>query len=106
LNLRKKDTYTDPEKAILRSHRVEQEMSKRPTWKCDFKGCDEVAEWYRVQEGEIAKLCTHHNAEAGRRHWGKPIEYSDLTGEDIDYLKDKDRVTEHKCPMILCVFGY
>ncbi len=27
-------------------------------WKCDFKDCEEIAQWYRKRKGELLKLCT------------------------------------------------
>jgi phage FluMu protein Com len=73
-------------------------MSKRPTWKCDWKGCNEIAEWYRAQGEDLVKLCTHHYAELGKSRWGKPVDFSDLTREDINYLAEKDEVIDLKCP--------
>jgi phage FluMu protein Com len=70
---------------------------KKRVWKCDFKECDETAQWYRIWNGLPFKLCTHHYAELGRKRLGKPIGFSELSADNLDYLEEKDRRTEFKC---------
>lgn len=65
-------------------------MNKRRTWKCDFEGCKEIAEWYRIVKGTPVKLCTHHETHMRKQHMGKPIDYSQLDGDNMLYLEEKD----------------
>lgn len=67
-----------------------EEMRKRKIWKCDFKGCEEIAQWYREWKGELLKLCTKHEAYLARTHWGRHIEPSELDKNDVRYLEEKD----------------
>ena len=63
----------------------------RKLWKCDFGGCDEIAQWYRVKKNDLVKLCTKHEAYLARQRWGKSIPESKLDERDIRYLQNKDR---------------
>ena len=67
---------------------------KKRTWKCDVKGCSEIAEWYRIKDGVPLKLCIHHFAEFGRKRFGKPVDLSELSGDDLDWLVEKDQEEE------------
>jgi len=72
-------------------------MIKRRTWKCDYPDCDDIVDWYRIAKGWPIKLCTKHNAKLGRERFGKQIEYSDLTPEDIEILEEKDEIYRYIC---------
>ena len=61
-------------------------MSKRKTWECDFENCTEIAEWYRRLKGKPVKLCTHHYAQMGKQRMGKPVDFSQLSEQDIRIL--------------------
>jgi len=63
---------------------------RRKIWKCDFEDCNEFAQWYRVQKGQLVKLCTKHEAYLAKKHWGKHIDPSELDEDDIHYLEEKD----------------
>ena len=65
----------------------------RRVWTCDFKGCDEIAQWYRRRKGSIFKLCTKHEAHLDRERW-KRLDESRLTNEDIRRLEAKERRKE------------
>jgi hypothetical protein len=60
----------------------------RKIWKCDFKDCDEIAQWYRYYKGKPWKFCTKHETEFARHNWGRRVDFSDLTEEDIDVTVD------------------
>jgi hypothetical protein len=62
---------------------------KLEKWTCDFEGCNELAQWYRKSKGQIVKLCTKHEALLARQHWGKRVDYSELSEEDMRRLKKK-----------------
>lgn len=62
---------------------------KLETWTCDFEGCDEIAQWYRRSKGQILKLCTKHEALLSRKHWGRSVDYTELTEADMDRLRTK-----------------
>jgi len=72
-------------------------MSKRKTWLCDFKDCSEIAEWYMRFEGRPVKLCLRHYKEPRSKHWGKPVDFSELRIDEIEELEEKDRKYEKKC---------
>jgi len=63
-------------------------------WTCDFKGCDEIAQWYRKKKGKLFKLCTTHEAHLNRMHWGRRVDLSELNEDDIRYLERKERRKE------------
>jgi hypothetical protein len=69
---------------------------KLEKWTCDFNGCDELAQWYRRSKGQIVKLCTKHEALLARQHWGKRVDYSELSEEDMRRLKTKVYRDEYK----------
>ncbi len=73
-------------------------MSKRKSWKCDFIGCSEIAQWYRMLKGIPVKLCTHHYARLSREQLGKPVEYSQFDKESILLLEKKDDAVYFQCP--------
>lgn len=70
-------------------------MSKRKTkiLKCDFKECNEIAQWYREWKGEL-KLCTKHEVYFARQHCGRSLDPSELDEDDLRYLEEKDEVGE------------
>ena len=57
---------------------------------CDYKGCEENAQWYRKRKGKLLKLCTKHEGEFARKHWGRHVDFSELNEDDINYLKWKE----------------
>ncbi len=59
-------------------------------WKCDSKGCEEMAQWYRRQKGKIMKLCTKHEAQLAKMHWGRRVDESRLTEKDRLNLRRKE----------------
>ena len=63
-------------------------------WTCDFKGCDEIAQWYRKKKGELVKLCSKHYASLDRMRWGRRVEESELDEDDIRYLEEKEQMKE------------
>jgi len=65
-------------------------MKKSKVWTCDFKGCDEIAQWYRRWKGDLFKLCTKHEAYFARNHYGRRVDLSELDADDIDYLWEKE----------------
>jgi len=69
---------------------------KSSVWKCDFKGCEEIAQWYRWWKGDLFKLCSKHEAYFARQHWGKHLDISELDEDDIRYLEEKDEGLEEK----------
>jgi len=69
-------------------------LKKKRFLKCDFRKCEEMAQWYRVWKGELLKLCTKHEAYMARRHLGKALDSSELDGEDWAYLEEKDEPIE------------
>jgi len=73
-------------------------MMKRKLRKCDHKGCEEIAEWYREYKGELLKLCTKHEAYFARGHWGKSLDPSELDEDDLRYLEEKDEKDYYQCP--------
>jgi len=75
----------------LTSHIVRSGNShmKLETWTCDFKGCGELAQWYRRSKGQIVKLCTKHKAYLARQRWGKRVDHSELSEDDMRRLKTK-----------------
>lgn len=66
------------------------------TWTCDYEGCDEFAQWYRKLKKDLLKLCTKHEAEFARKHWGKDIHASELDDDDIRYLERKEEKKEYR----------
>jgi ssDNA-binding Zn-finger/Zn-ribbon topoisomerase 1 len=77
-------------------------MSKRKTWKCDFENCNEIAEWYRKIRGIPIKLCTRHEAHMRKQRMGKPLDFSQLTADDIWFLEKKEGRFAFKCPNCNC----
>jgi len=69
---------------------MEERKSKIWDWKCDFKDCGEIAQWYRKRKGELLKLCTKHNVYLHKQHWGRHIDFSELDEDDTQYLLEKD----------------
>jgi len=67
-------------------------MSKRKTWKCDFEECEEIAEWYRKMKGAPIKLCVKHEAYFARKHWGRPLDLSELNDGELRYLEEKEEL--------------
>jgi hypothetical protein len=65
-------------------------LDKRKTWKCDFKNCSEIAEYYRLVKGNPVKVCLHHEVHMRKQRIGKHIEYFQLNPDDIQYLIEKD----------------
>ena len=59
-------------------------------WTCDYKGCEEIAQWYRKWKGELLTLCTTHEGYFGRKHWGKHLDVTKLDEDDIRYLERKE----------------
>ncbi len=57
-------------------------------------GCDDYAQWVRVHKGELFTLCTKHHALLGRKKWGKHLDVSKLSEDDIRYLVGKERRKE------------
>ena len=69
-------------------------MRKRKIWTCDFKECEEIAQWYRKRKRELLKLCTKHEAYLARQHYGGSLDLSELNEDDIRYLEGKERRKE------------
>lgn len=69
-------------------------MRNRKVWTCDFKGCNDFAQWCRKRNGNLLTLCTKHEADLARRHWGRRIDASELNEDDIRYLEGKERRKE------------
>jgi hypothetical protein len=69
-------------------------MEKRKLWKCDFKDCDEIGQWYRECKGEIVKLCTRHETILAKQHWGRRVDFLDLDEDNIRYLQGKEYHSE------------
>ena len=67
--------------------------SMRKILRCDFKGCNEIAQWYREWKGDLLKLCTTHEVYFAKNHWGRNIELSKLDEDDLRYLEEKDKET-------------
>jgi hypothetical protein len=67
---------------------------RKKMWKCSFKGCEEIAQWYRKSKGQVIKACTKHEALLAREHWGRRVDYSELTEEDIRQLETQEYWTE------------
>ena len=65
-------------------------------WTCDYKGCDEFAQWCRKLKGKLLTLCTKHEAYFARKHWGKHLDVSQLDNNDIRYLERKERKKEYR----------
>jgi len=65
-------------------------MSKRKTWKCNFRHCPNVAEYYRDVKGTLVKLCLHHDVQMRKERMGKPVDFTELSYEDILDLEEKD----------------
>ena len=63
---------------------------------CDYKGCDDFAQWYREVDGQILTFCSKHEAECHRRRIGKKIDESKLDEQDILELEEKEREREHR----------
>lgn len=70
-------------------------MAKRKMWKCDFEDCEEIAQWYRLCKGKLMKLCTKHETQLSKQHFGKRVDYSELDKDDIDYLQEKESRSEY-----------
>ena len=70
------------------------EMPTRKMWKCDFEDCEEFAQWYRRKKGKIVKLCTKHEVQLAKEHWGRRVDFSELTHNDIRYFNKKESETE------------
>ncbi len=79
---------------------------KKKIWTCDFEGCDEIAQWYRKQKGELLRLCTKHEAYLARKHWGKRLDTSELGEDDMRYLEEKEfkKESEKKRPFEVILF--
>jgi len=71
-------------------------MKKRNVWKCDFKGCEEIAQWYRKWKGDLFKLCTKHEAYLARKRYGRPLDPSELDEDDFRYLEEKEEEDDDK----------
>lgn len=69
-------------------------MWTRHTWKCDVKGCEEIARRYREYKGELLKLCTKHEALFQEQHLGRHVDYLRLSEDDIRYLQEKEAERE------------
>lgn len=67
---------------------------ERKLWTCDYKGCDEITQWYRIWKGELLKLCTKHEAYLAREHYGKHLDLSELNEDDMCYLEEKEERKE------------
>lgn len=67
----------------------------RKMWKCDFKDCEEIAQWYRYYKGELWKFCTKHETQFAKQHWGKRVDFSELDKDDIQYLQEKESHSEY-----------
>jgi len=63
---------------------------------CDYKNCDEFAQWYRRFKGKLLTLCTKHEAEFARKHWGRSIDASELNNDDIRHLESKEEEKEYQ----------
>jgi len=61
---------------------------------CDYKGCNDFAQWCRKQKGRLLTLCTKHETELARLHWGRNVDTSKLSKDDIRYLERKERKKE------------
>ena len=70
-------------------------MTKRKMWKCDFEDCEEIAQWYRKYKGKLVKLCTKHETHLSKQHYGRRVDFSELTKDDIDYLEEKESRSEY-----------
>lgn len=44
---------------------------KKAMWTCDFKGCNDVAQWLREFNGQLLNLCTKHEAYLANKHLGE-----------------------------------
>ena len=80
---------------------------KRKLWKCDFKGCEEIAQWYRKRKGELLKLCTKHEVYLASQHYGRSLDLSELDEDDIRYLERKEykKELEKKEPFDVGLFS-
>jgi hypothetical protein len=67
----------------------------RKMWKCDFKDCEEIAQWYRICKGELVKVCTKHETQLAKQHYGKRVDFSELDEDDIQYLQRKENHSEY-----------
>ena len=63
-------------------------------WTCDYKRCDDYAQWVREHKGELFTLCTKHHALLDRKKWSKHLDVSKLSEDDIRYLLRKERRKE------------
>jgi hypothetical protein len=63
---------------------------------CDYEDCDEFAQWYRRLKGKLLTLCTKHEVEFARKHWGRSIDASELNSNDIRYLEGKEEKKEYR----------
>ena len=63
---------------------------------CDYKNCDEFAQWYRRFKGKLLTLCTKHEVEFARKPWGRSIDASELNDDDIRYLERKEEEKEYR----------
>jgi hypothetical protein len=70
-------------------------MANRKMWKCDFKDCEEIAQWYRVCKGKLVKLCTKHETQLAKQHYGRRVDFSELDEDDIHYLQEKESRFEY-----------
>jgi hypothetical protein len=62
----------------------------RHEWKCDVKGCEEIARRYRLYKGDLFKLCTKHEASFENEHMGRRVGFLELDEDDIRYLEEKE----------------
>lgn len=60
----------------------------RRLWTCDWKDCNEIAQFYREYKGELLKLCTKHEVQSAKQHLGKHVD--NLSQDDIQYLQSKE----------------
>lgn len=65
-------------------------MNRPKTWKCDFKNCHEIARYYRDVKGTLVKVCLHHEVQMRKQRMGKPLDFSELSYEEISDLEEKD----------------
>lgn len=70
--------------------------AKRKLLKCDFEGCNDLAQWYREFKGNLVKLCTKHEAHFSRKRWGRHVDLSELDEDDLRYLEEKDEYRKTK----------
>jgi hypothetical protein len=66
----------------------------RHEWKCDVKGCEEIAQRYREYKGDLFKLCTKHEASFENEHMGRRVGFLELDEDDIRYLEEKEAERE------------